>query len=137
MFERLKVLLCIINEEHNFHELFKTSSDEKFWAFSFQMNSMSFPMFGANVNLLVLVLFFNNLISRSWFMCWFSFSCVCVMVICILKSTKPLVFVLFLHMFALWSFANFSRLPNLQFLFSFFLCLLFHCLQVFQKYRGN
>jgi len=94
---------------------------------------MNFPMFGANVNLLFLVLFFYRLISNSQIMCWFSFSCVlcygylhsqehqafsacfissyvCLLVICkFFKNAKP---------------------PILVF---FFLCLLFCCLQAFKS----
>jgi hypothetical protein len=106
-FERLRVLLCIINEEHYFEELLRTSSDEKFWTFSFQIISMSFYMFGTNVSLLLIILVFYHLISCSWILCWFSFSWICVLVIWkFLKNTKPQMFVLF-----------FMRLPfgHLQF----------------------
>jgi hypothetical protein len=88
-------------------------------------------MFGVNVKLLVLVLFFDRLISSSRIMCWFSFSCLCVMVICtehrassvcfissyvcplvvckVFKSAKPPILVLFFPMFILWLFASFSN----------------------------
>ncbi len=64
-FEKLRVLLCIIGEEHCFQELLRTSCDKKFWTRSFQVISMSVPMFGANVSLLFLVLLFNHLINYS------------------------------------------------------------------------
>jgi len=64
-FEKLKILLCIVSEKHCFHELLRISNDEKFRALAFQVISMSFPMFGANVNLLILALLFNRLISYN------------------------------------------------------------------------
>jgi hypothetical protein len=45
-FEKLKVLFCINNKKNCFHELLRISSDEIFWALTFQVISMNFPMFG-------------------------------------------------------------------------------------------
>jgi len=119
---------------------------------------MSFPMFGANVSLLFLVFLFNHLITYSQIMCWFSFfmclhfgdlqvsqkhqasracfisSYVCSLVVCrFFKSTKLPMFILFLHVFVLWLFASFSRMPNFQYAFYFLLCLLYGHLQVFKN----
>jgi hypothetical protein len=81
-------------------------------------------LFNANVDLLLLVLLFNHLISCS-LLYWFSFFlCLHFGHLQVFKSVEPLVLILFLYVFASWSFASFSRAFNLQCSFSFFLCLI-------------
>jgi hypothetical protein len=64
-FEKLKFLFYIVSDKHCFHELLRISSDKNFRALAFRLISMNFPLFGANVNLLIFVLLFNCLISCS------------------------------------------------------------------------
>lgn len=125
-FERLRVLLYIINKEHYFEELLRTSSDEKFWTFSFQIIFMGFYMFGTNVSLLLIVLVFYHLISCSWILCWFSFFLnLCFSHLKVSQEHQASNVCFIFHVFALWSSAFFSRTQNFQCLFSFFLCFIF------------
>jgi len=65
-------------------------------------------------------------------------SCVCSLIVCrFFKNAEPPMFVLFLLMFAFWWFASFSRVPNFQHSFFFFLRLFFNHLQILQKRQGN
>jgi hypothetical protein len=125
-FERLRVLLWIINEEHYFEELLRTSSDGKFWAFSFQIISMSFYMLGTNVSLLLIVLVFYHLISCSRILCWFSFFLnLCSSHLKVSQEHQALNVCFIFHVFALWSFAIFQERKTFNVCFLFFLCLFF------------
>ncbi len=93
-------------------------------------------MFGTNVSLLLIVLVFYHLISCSRILCWFSFFLnLCSSHLKVFQEHQASNVCFIFHVFALWSFAFFSRTQNLQCLFSFFLCLFFY--QVFQKHQGN
>jgi hypothetical protein len=101
------------------------------------MNFMIFPMFVANVNLLLLVLFFDCLISSSRIMCWFSFFlCLCYGHLHSQEHQASSVCFIFSYVFLLVVCKFFKNAKPPIYVF-FFLCLLLGCLQVFQKHRGN